>query len=285
MSQHTRQYCPLREDARERITREGRKVMRPMPPTRAKAEAPTALSQERQQELGPMPILHVRWTPALPQPKWAATSLPGAESVAKARATPRPSLAPGSSRVNYMTMGCYGSCSLCNKCGECRKRECNGGCGNCKGCKRCRVWGEQLGRGDEATVRTQEVERQKPAVERRERIVGPKREPARPKAMPKGTSPSTHTMCPYCSQWLPYYHRENCPSMPYEIWAETTRQRAVAKHGREVVDGWPVQCQHCATPFPSPASKRVHLSGCERRRNEAGLPLNSFPVIRNRGVR
>ena len=27
-----------------------------------------------------------------------------------------------------MTMGCYGNCSLCNRCAECRSRRCNGQC-------------------------------------------------------------------------------------------------------------------------------------------------------------
>ena len=70
--------------------------------------------------------------------------------------------------------------------------------------------------------------------------------------------------------------------MPFELWIGATKARAIAKHGQAVVDSWVVQCQHCATPFPSPASKRVHLAGCERRRNEAQLPLNQFPAIRKR---
>ena len=87
------------------------------------------------------------------------------------------------------------------------------------------------------------------------------------------------TLCPYCQKWLPPYHQEGCPEMPFEIWIAATKARAIAKHGESVVKTWVIQCQHCATPFPSGASKRVHLAGCERRRNAAGLPLNSYPAV------
>ena len=98
---------------------------------------------------------------------------------------------------------------------------------------------------------------------------------ARPKTAARGS-----VLCPYCSQWLPSSHQENCPRMPFELWREATRRRQLAKFGAEVVAAWPVQCQHCALPFPAPASKRVHLSGCERRRIDAELPLNQYPVVR-----
>ena len=98
---------------------------------------------------------------------------------------------------------------------------------------------------------------------------------ARPANAPAGSA-----KCPYCECWLPPYHQENCPRMPFDLWVGATRTRNELRYGRAVVDGWTVQCQHCATPFPSPASKRVHLSGCERRRNEAGLPLNQYPALR-----
>ena len=96
---------------------------------------------------------------------------------------------------------------------------------------------------------------------------------------PKGAAPGS-VVCPYCSKWLPPYHMENCPSMPFNTWIEATRARNVSKHGIDVVNSWVVQCQHCATPFPSSASKRVHLSGCERRRNNEDLPLNLYAVMR-----
>ena len=98
---------------------------------------------------------------------------------------------------------------------------------------------------------------------------------ARPADAPANSRP-----CPYCKKWMPHTHPENCPQMPYDFWIEATRQRNIAKHGADVVNKWSTQCQHCATAFPSPASKRVHLSGRERRRNEAGLPLNLHPVVR-----
>lgn len=99
------------------------------------------------------------------------------------------------------------------------------------------------------------------------------------KGKPGDAAPGTR-QCPYCKEWLPYWHQEGCPRMPYELWIAATRQRQVAKSGAVVVAGWSVQCQHCGTPFASAASKRVHLSGCERRRNEAELPLNQFPAQR-----
>ena len=70
--------------------------------------------------------------------------------------------------------------------------------------------------------------------------------------------------------------------MPFELWVQALRARAIAKHGQEVIDSWSIQCQHCGSPFASGASKRVHLSGCERRRNEESLPLNTYPVVRHR---
>ena len=98
---------------------------------------------------------------------------------------------------------------------------------------------------------------------------------ARPEGAPAGSQ-----KCHFCGLWLPLYHRESCPKMPFETWMHTTRRRQVEKHGPEVVRQWAVQCQHCATPFPSNQSKRTHLPGCERRRIEAELALNLYPAIR-----
>ena len=285
LSQHNRLYCPFREVATlGQSTRGNRKVLRAVPPSVAKAPPPTQHNPENLNVLGPMPIIHVRWHKPLPQAKRAPTSLPlptGAGSqVHKARATPRPSLAPNSTRSDIMTIGCYGGCSNCNQCKNCRAHRCNGKCCLCRKCKRCRVWGEQIAEGHVETITVHNEQCLGPPVEIKQVEKKPRLEPARPKVMPKGTSPATHTMCPYCSEWLPYYHRENCPSMPYDLWVTATRQRAIAKHGEGEVAQWRVQCQHCGTPFISPASKRVHLSGCERRRREADLPLNMYPAIR-----
>jgi hypothetical protein len=132
-----------------------------------------------------------------------------------------------------------------------------------------------LARGDAEAVAKHAECVALPAVEKRGKPA-PRPEA---EARPEGAAPNSQK-CPYCEKWLPLFHRENCPSMPYELWIQATRQRQYAKHGAAVVDAWTAQCQHCATPFPADSSKRVHLSGCERRRREAELPMNMFPAIR-----
>jgi len=131
--------------------------------------------------------------------------------------------------------------------------------------------------GDEAARSKHEECVALPVVEKRVVIPKPKAEarPARPADAPVGSQ-----KCPYCEEWLPLYHREHCRKMPFDIWVRAVRDRDLVKHGPEVVGTWTIQCQHCATPFEKATSKRVHLSGCERRRVDAGLPLNTFPAMR-----
>ena len=284
VSQHERLYCPFRTTCTTQEaqgSRKNRKVLRPPPPP-PKAGLPSTpaqtLSAEELATIGPMPSIHVRWSPVLPQIKCAASSLPASSSsVAPAPREKRASMNPHSQIVP-----CYGQCSICITCAQCRRRLCNGSCQRCKRCRKCRIWGEKLHAKDETVTATHNVEIQKPEVPkaRPKAKAEPKQGPARPEVIPKGTSSKTHSMCPYCNKWLPNFHREGCPSMPFEIWVNATRQRQIAKHGQTEVDSWKTQCQHCGTPFPSGASKRVHLSGCERRRNDANLPLNGFSAVR-----
>ena len=176
-------------------------------------------------------------------------------------------------------VGCYASCAACNQCSKCRLRECNGGCAKCQKCKLCREWGVLLAEGDATAVAKHAECTALPAVAKRAPPVpGPEvvRE-GRPEGAPAG-----NTKGPFCGLWQPFYHREACPRMPFEVWMQATRQRQVGKYGLEAVELWTTQCQHCATPFPSNQSKRTHLPGCERRRVEEELPLNIYPVIRPR---
>jgi len=231
----------------------------------------------------PKPAFHVRWAAPKVQPKRNETSLPGAAGPG-AKATHGPSQAP----PPKLSTGCYASCSRCNQCSRCRYRNCNGGCTGCEKCRTCREWGKMLREGVPYVVSKHAEEFAKPEVEKRvAKDPGNMAKHAAAEAAramrPKGAAPGSRP-CPYCNKWLPHSHPENCPSMPYKYWVGACRARAETKYGKEVVQGWPVQCQHCATPFPSGASKRVHLPGCERRREEAGLPLNQYPAIRHRGL-
>ena len=280
MAQHLRHYCPARETGNEPLTRQNRKILRPVPPSKAQAAAPEIRSAEEFSATVKMPYQHVRWTPPVPQAKWLRSSIPSEGSVRAPPRERRPSQAP----KKKIIIGCYASCARCNQCGACKRRECNGKCTGCVKCHQCREWGKLLLDGDPDAVATHEIEKAKPPVEKRsggvteaykaKQAVGKNR----PADAPKGSTP-----CPYCRKWLPAWHQEGCPSMPYEVWIAATRSRAVTKHGNEAIRSWRIQCQHCATPFLSPASKRVHLVGCERRRNQAGLPLNQYPVTRSVG--
>ena len=176
---------------------------------------------------------------------------------------------------------CWGSCARCNQCGTCRRYLCNGKCTGCAKCTKCRSWGELVKQGNPDAVQVQEnAAQQEPILKRQAKDPGNKAKIEFGKARPKSAAPGS-TPCPYCLQWLPHYHQENCIKMPYDIWINALKNRSETKHGVAVVNSWTIQCQHCGSPFQSGASKRVHLSGCERRRNEAGLVLNSFPVIRD----
>lgn len=282
-NQHLKSYCPLRVfEATE--TRGGRKIIRPAPPP-----APIDLARDAD-EAGkarpglPKPYCHMRWAAPKIQPKRNATSIPGERGDSGPKAKKGPSQAPPPPATEE---GCYGSCARCNQCTKCRMRICNGGCVGCRNqCRKCRTWGQRLAAGEMLATAKHAACLALPIVPKR---VGPKDpghkaksaaaaaiDAARPKNAPAGSR-----QCPYCEKWMPRTHQENCQSMPYEYWIDATRQRIIGKHGQSVVDSWHVQCQHCSTPFISFASKRVHLSGCERRRNEAGLPLNSYPVVRN----
>ncbi len=273
LMQHEKYYCPFRESSTKGVdnARGGRKIFRPVPPKVAKAAAPVSLSAEDLAALGPAPRLHVAYKPK-PPAKRSSSSIPGGKNADSANP-----LMGRPSGVRYApvvkpSLGCYGQCGVCSRCKTCRERICNGKCSFCKRCKTCREWGRLLEEGDEETVGIQTREIKRPPPPKKE---GPFRIQNRPKEAPKHSVP-----CPYCSQWLPSYHQENCQSMPFELWIDACRRRNVAKFGQVAVDTWSVQCQHCATPFSSHASKRVHLSGCERRRTESNLPLNQFPVIR-----
>ena len=228
----------------------------------------------------PRPDVHVRWAVPKIQPKRNATSIPGDRGEQGPKAARGKSQAPPC----MLSMGCWGECARCNHCSRCRRRICNGGCSACKNCRKCREWGRVLGEGGIAPKAKQaEMELLPEVAKRQAKDPGNKAKHAaaaayaamRPKSAPPGSR-----LCPYCEKWLPHSRPENCPSMPFPLWIDATRQRSVMKHGQATVDSWKVCCQHCGTPFPSFASKRVHLSGCERRRREADLPLDQFPVVR-----
>ena len=281
MTQHLRMYCPKREDQNVPAPRGGRKVLRPPPPAAPSGTAVTAAAAAEAVDV-PMPYLHVRWQ-AKPVPHMPrnATSLPGPQGVGTAVAKPRAKRESMAPPPPPPEAGCWGGCSVCNQCGNCRKRTCNNNnCSRCKRCPKCRKWGELLAAGDSNATRLQNEAAERPEVEKRQ-VLDPGNQAKlaatahRPKSAPPGAR-----QCPFCKKWLPSYHQENCPSMPYATWIEASRVRQIMKFGQETVDAWQVQCQHCTLPFPSGASKRVHLSGCERRRNEAGLPLNQFPATR-----
>lgn len=280
MAQHLRYYCPHRLDGRERETRGARKVLRPPPPSEAAVPPPPPVPDPKALEaLGPMPAVHVRWAAPKPQPPRRASSIPGGDIPAPSKAWRGPSQAPPPPPAQ---MGCYATCGRCNQCSACRRRQCNGGCVGCQRCRACRTWGERLAAGEPAaTAKHAEMVALPPVVKRGPKDPGniAKRAAAQAARRP-AEAPAGSLLCPYCNIWLPHAHRENCPSMPFEIWAAATRQRQIQKHGQATVDSWGTQCQHCATPFPSGASKRVHLAGCERRRTAEGLPLNQFPATR-----
>jgi hypothetical protein len=262
MEQHLKWYCPFREGQDGADTRGGRKTLRAAPPKKAVAEAPKMISAEELAALGPIPHAHVRWHAPRPQAKRQASSLPGppGEDARTVRLPPRPAMRP---KGALNLTGCYGGCASCNACVTCRNRTCNGTCPACKRCAACRPWGERLGAGEAEVVGKHAESLLLPPVERRKKVAAkaaPEPRPVRPANALAGNQ-----LCPYCEKWLPTYHRENCPSVPYELWTHSTRTRQLEKFGEEVVNSWIVQCQHCAIPFQSANSKRVHLSGFERR--------------------
>jgi hypothetical protein len=278
VSQHNRLYCPFRESTTQPSTR--RKVLRPAPPQAPKvAPPPAAAVAAAAKAQGPMPYIHVRWQAPLPQVPRADTSIPGEQAPRQPRAK-RPTAAPPPPQPPPLMTGCYATCGRCNQCGACRRRECNGGCVGCSKCKTCKAWGDRLAAKDPAaTAKHAEMVLLPPVEKRKAKDPGNLAKWAATRDRPAG-APAGSVKCPYCEAWLPAWHQEGCPSMPYDIWIAATRARQVAKFGQPIVDTWTVQCQHCATPFPSGASKRVHLSGCERRRTAADLPLNMFPATR-----
>jgi hypothetical protein len=276
--QHKRLYCPARDEAVAPVTRGGRKALRPTPPVKPKAEPPALPGPVEFLALGPLPSIHVRWTPRLPQAKRNPSSLPaGPEPQPPPPVPKRPSKAPPPPPPQT---GCFATCGRCNQCSACRRRVCNGRCVGCSRCRTCREWGERLAADDAEAVAAQaQAQAMPPVAKRGAADPGNAAKKAavagRPADAPKGA-----TQCPYCKKWLAPYHRESCPSMPYAVWIAATRHRQELQYGPLVVASWKVQCQHCATPFPSPASKRVHLAGCERRRNQEELPLNQYPALR-----
>ena len=288
MTQHLRLYCPKREAQDIPAPRGGRKILRPPPPAAAAALLPPPPpggaegSPKAVPNVKPvaMPYLHVRWqhkpVPHIPR---NASSIPAAKGAPKAG--PRDKRMSNAPAPPPILMGCWGRCTACNGCKHCRARTCNGACGMCSRCKTCREWGERLSAEDPEAIRAQEETIGLPEMEKRTvtRDPGNKAKLSATADRPK-TAPPGSRKCPYCDKWLMSYHQENCPDMPYEIWREATKQRLIIKHGQATVDSWNVQCQHCAQPFPSGASKRVHLTGCERRRAVAGLPLNQHPATR-----
>ena len=254
-----------------------RKIFRPPPPKAAEGDVPVPKQDAIPVEVK-APYMHVRWNKVLPHRPRNSTSIPA--DLEKA-AAPRPRRASGAPVPPPPTAGCWATCSGCNLCGACRKRLCNGGCVRCARCPTCRRWGEQLKEKNPDAVASQsEAVKQPPVIKRQAADPGNAAKAAvtaaRPKEAAAGSSP-----CPYCKEWLPFYHQEGCVKMPYEVWVTAKRAANIVRYGQAVVNTWSVQCQHCASPFASAASKRVHLSGCERRRNEASLPLNTYPAIRD----
>ena len=228
-----------------------------------------------------MPCIHVRWQAPVPQAKWQATSLPAKQGAKMSKPPPRPKRPSAGPPPVGPTEGCYGGCSICNKCILCRNRMCTGDeCSKCNRCAKCRKWKEKLQNGDEDITAKHAIAVKLPPVEVRGVLdPGNSAKMTATAERPKDAAPRA-ALCPYCQKWLPRGHQENCPSMPFNIWIAATRARNEAKHGIEAVNSWTVQCQHCGTPFPSGASKRVHLFGCERRRTSQDLPLNQHPAIR-----
>ena len=91
-----------------------------------------------------------------------------------------------------------------------------------------------------------QTEAAKPPVEKSQ-VKDPGNEAKRANAKGKNRpadAPAGSIQCIYCHKWLPHYHVENCPEMPYETWINATKARAIAKHGAPVVQAWTVQCQH-----------------------------------------
>ena len=290
MPGHKRLYCPYRQTANLHATRGDRKVVRPVPPVTAKAASPAILSPEEASRIARLPSIHPRWTPVLPHAKGCSMSLnpssipapPAAHPEERPRKKPRPSQKPANPSYQIIN-GCFGACRLCNSCDNCRSSMCNGNCGKCRMCKCCRDFGKLLSENNAQAISIFNQAKSRPAANvlpplTKEQIR--QRDQAKA-AMPKGAR--SIGMCPYCQKFLPHNHRENCPSMPYDVWIAATRARQLSAHGADTVNSWRVQCQHCTLPFPSIFSKRVHLAGCERRRNSCDppLPLNQYPAIRN----
>ena len=275
MTQHKRLYCPMREHSNVPDPRKNRQTFRPPPPkTRTEVDAESANVNA---DMPKAPYVHVRWSDNLPRNPRLRSSVPSAEE--RDRVQPkekRPSQAP----PIQVAEGCWGACAGCNQCGSCRRRTCNGKCIRCGRCRKCRRWGEILIEGNNEAVQKQEEALSLPVVVKRKATdPGNSAKAAVTAARPK-TAAAGSVPCPYCKEWLPFWHQEGCAKMPFDLWVQALRDRIAAKHGQATVDSWSIQCQHCGTPFISGASKRVHLSGCERRRNEEGLPLNTYPVIR-----
>ena len=276
MTQHKKLYCPMREQESQIDPRQNRKILRP-PPPKARAEL-TETEDAEKKPLPKAPYVHVRWSDSLPRAPRLLTSVPPAGDYKRPEPkAKRPSQAP----LMIIQDGCWGGCARCNQCGACRKRKCNGKCTGCVRCRKCRRWGEMLTEGSSEAIQKQdEALALPPVIKRKAADPGSSAKAAvtaaRPKTAAAGSSP-----CPYCHEWLPFWHQPGCTKMPFELWAQALCARTIAKHGQEIVDSWNIQCQHCGTPFASGASKRVHLSGCERRRNEEGLPLNTYPVVRH----
>ena len=277
LTQHDKLYCPLRESAAEPLTRQGRKILRPVPP-KTESESKAAPSHTDIESKPKAPYNHIRWCEPLPPKARNATSLPSDTGTSIPKAAKRTSQAPA---PQTPMGGCWGGCARCNQCGGCRRRICNGGCTGCIKCTKCRTWGRLLESQDKNACEAQsEAVKLEPVIKRKPKDPGNVAKAAFIAARPKDAKAGS-TPCPYCKEWLPHYHQEGCSKMPYDIWITALKTRNVSKYGEQVVDRWSIQCQHCGSPFPSPASKRVHLSGCERRRNEAGLALNTYPVIRD----
>ena len=76
---------------------------------------------------------------------------------------------------------------------------------------------------EEEATSLQNTEAEKPHVAKRTSVPGPGNAAkaavtaARPKDAKPGSSP-----CPYCKEWLPFYHQENYMKMPYDIWIQVT---------------------------------------------------------------
>ena len=222
MMQHLRMYCPKREDQHVPAPRGGRKVLRPPPPVTASEEA--LLTAKASATGSTMPYVHARWqakpVPHIPR---KVSSLPApkgeAGGAAKARAK-RSTMAPPSPPPEA---GCWGGCSGCNQCMQCRKRICNGKCRKCSQCPKCRRWGKMLEDGNTNAERLQAEAVERPLVEKRTVLdPGNMAKLAATADRPKSAAPGARK-CPFCEKWLPSYHQENCPSMPYATWLEASK--------------------------------------------------------------